>query len=84
MVSRKGLPAPPTQEQLGAAVRLLRVEHEMTVERLATAAGIHWTYLSGIERGIRNPSWKVLASIAHTLGVRTSELARRAEDLANS
>jgi transcriptional regulator with XRE-family HTH domain len=73
--------SPPTSMHLGMAIRALRVEREMTLETLATAAGIHWTYLSGIERGGRNPTWKVLGSVAFALGVKPSELARRAEDL---
>ncbi len=72
----------PGPEQLGATVRQVRLEHELSVERLAQAADIHWTYLSGIERGIRNPSWNVLCALAEALGMRTSELARRVEDVA--
>ncbi len=72
-----GLPDP---DQLGRAVRVLRVEREMTLEVLAKASGLHWTYLSGIERGRRNPTLKVLAAVAAALGVKTSELIRLAED----
>jgi transcriptional regulator with XRE-family HTH domain len=70
----------PTPERLGAAIRRLRTDRELTVEQLASTAGIHWTYLSGIERGVRNPSWKVLVGIAGSLDVRVSELVRKAED----
>lgn len=73
-----------TPQQLGAAIRSTRTDRELSVEGLARTAGIHWTYLSGIERGVRNPSWKVLTSIAANLDVRVSELARRAEDLTGS
>ena len=73
----------PTQAQLGAVIRRLRAERRQSVEGLAAAAGIHWTYLSGIERGRRNPTWKVLRGIAHSLGVEISELARLAEELAD-
>jgi transcriptional regulator with XRE-family HTH domain len=78
-MSRAGGPAPPTAERLGAAIRTLRTDRELTAEQLASTAGIHWTYLSGIERGIRNPSWRVLVGIAGGLGVRVSELIRMAE-----
>lgn len=71
---------PPSADELGAAIRRLRTERELSVEKLAAAAGIHWTYLSGIERGIRNPTWKVLGSLARALGVPISEIARRAEE----
>jgi transcriptional regulator with XRE-family HTH domain len=56
----------------------------MTVEKFAAAAGIHWTYLSGIERGVRNPTWKILTSIAQASEVSTSDLIRHAEDLAEN
>jgi DNA-binding XRE family transcriptional regulator len=70
---------PSTPAQLGAVIRRVRHEREMSVESLAADAGIHWTYLSGIERGQRNPSWKVVGSIASSLGVEISDLARLAE-----
>jgi DNA-binding XRE family transcriptional regulator len=54
----------------------------LTIESLASTAGIHWTYLTGIERGRRNPSWKVIVSIAGSLDVKVSELAWLAETLA--
>lgn len=73
---------PPTSAQLGSAIRRLRTERELTIEGLASTAGIHWTYLTGIERGQRNPSWKVIAAVAAGLGVKVSELARLAETLA--
>lgn len=70
---------PSTPAQLGAVIRRVRHEREMSVESLAADAGIHWTYLSGIERGRRNPTWKVVSAIAESLGVEISELARLAE-----
>ncbi len=72
----------PNSEQLGRALRGLRVERKMTLEALAKASDLHWTYLSGIERGRRNPTLKVLAAIASALDVTTSELVRLAEEAA--
>lgn len=73
----------PTPAHLGSAIRRLRTERELTLESLASNAGIHWTYLTGVERGKRNPSWKVIVSIAGGLEVDVSELARLAERLAS-
>jgi transcriptional regulator with XRE-family HTH domain len=53
----------------------------MNLQDLARASGLHWTYLSGIERGRRNPSLKVLAAIAGSFGVATAELVERAEQI---
>jgi transcriptional regulator with XRE-family HTH domain len=69
----------PTAAHLGTSIRRLRTDRGLTLEDVAKDAGIHWTYLSGIERGGRNPTWKVLGSVAWALGVLPSELAREAE-----
>jgi hypothetical protein len=50
----------PSARQLGRAIRGLRRTRGFTIEALAFAAGLHPTYLSGIERGERNPSWAKL------------------------
>ena len=41
----------PDRHALGGAVRQLRHERELTQEGLAQEAGLHWTYIGGIERG---------------------------------
>lgn len=76
-------PVPLAPEHLGSAIRRLRTERELTLESLASTAGIHWTYLTGIERGKRNPTWKVIVSIASGLEVKASELTKLAETLAD-
>ncbi len=48
----------------------------MTQEQLAEKADLHWTYISGIERGIRNVSIMNLALIAAALDVRVRDLVR--------
>lgn len=74
----------PNAGQLGRALRQTRVEREMTLEALAKASDLHWTYLSGIERGRRNPTLKVLAAVAVALDIKTSELVRLAEEAAQA
>lgn len=54
---------------------------EARQERLAPLAGLDRTYVSGIERGERNPSLTNLLKIAAALNVHLSELARDAERL---
>jgi transcriptional regulator with XRE-family HTH domain len=71
-----------TTAHLGTAIRGLRKAQELTIEALAGAARIHTTYLSGIERGLANPTWKIVGKIAEALGVEVSEIACRAEELA--
>ncbi len=70
----------PDRAALGRAVRRLRLEAQMTQEDLAHAAGLHWTYVGGIERGERNPSWENVVKLARGLNTRVSRLAARAEE----
>jgi transcriptional regulator with XRE-family HTH domain len=58
----------------GARVRSLRLAHGLSQEELADRAGIHATYMSGIERGHRNPSLKNIHRIAKALGVPVKDL----------
>ena len=53
----------------GGHLRSLRLARGMSQEEVAHRAGLHVTYLSGIERGRRNPSLKNLRRLAVALGV---------------
>lgn len=64
---------------LGLAIRAWRVQRKLSQEDLAYEAGVHRTYLGGIERGERNPSYTNLLRIASALEVPLSELIARAE-----
>ena len=57
----------PTHADLGAALRRLCLDRKRTIEDLAFAAEIHPTYLSGIERGVRNPTWAKLCALSKAL-----------------
>lgn len=54
---------------LGPAVRQHRELLRLTQEELAYRAGLDRTYVSGIERGKRNPTVKILQQVAEGLGV---------------
>jgi transcriptional regulator with XRE-family HTH domain len=43
---------------------------------LAFEAELHRTYISGVERGVRNPTVTVVAKIAKALGVTPDQLLR--------
>ena len=62
------------QKQFGKRVRDLRLAKGLSQEELAFRAGVHRTYLGGIERGERNPALKNIAAIAKALDVTLSEL----------
>jgi len=53
----------------GYRVRELRQRLGLSQERLAERAGLHFTYISGIERGRRNPGLNILARLAKALTV---------------
>ena len=48
----------------------------MSQEELAEASGTHRTYVSQLERGIRNPTVTVLARLAIALKVELPDLFR--------
>ncbi|MCR6643837.1 MAG: helix-turn-helix transcriptional regulator [Terricaulis sp.] len=52
----------------------LRDERGWSQEELADQAGLHRTYVSGIERRVRNPTVLVLERIARALKVPASAL----------
>ena len=58
-------------------VRELRHTRGLSQEKLAEKAGIHRTYVGGIELGLRNPSLRNIARIAQALGVPPSDLLQR-------
>jgi transcriptional regulator with XRE-family HTH domain len=72
---------PPSNAILGRAIRRLRRNRRVTIDTLAGDADIHPTYLSGIERGIRNPTVAVLSAIAEALDVPVSRIVLDAEEL---
>jgi len=57
---------------LGFNVRKARERASLTQERLAEKSRLHPTYISGIERGVRNPTVLSLIRIAEALGVTIS------------
>jgi transcriptional regulator with XRE-family HTH domain len=62
-------------------VRELRQRRGLSQEALAQASELHPTYLSGIERGQRNPTWNTLGRLCAALGVTLAELAALSERL---
>jgi transcriptional regulator with XRE-family HTH domain len=62
------------QKALGKRIRQLRQDRGWSQEHLANEAGMHRTYMWGIERGVRNPSLRHLTCIADALAVPIAEL----------
>ena len=61
-------------KQLGARIRYLRQQKNMTIEELALEAEINRNYLCDLERGTRNPTVNILNKIAKSLDITLSIL----------
>ncbi len=64
----------PLLASLGQRVRQQREKKQLTQEKLAEFSCLDPTYISGIERGLRNPGFRNVAKIAKALGIKTSQL----------
>ncbi len=62
------------QQKLGKKVKTLRLAADLSQEKLGEITGLDRTYISGIERGVRNPSFKNIEKLAKAFNVRISEL----------
>ena len=57
------------RRRLGLNLKRLREEQGFSQESFADHCGLHRTYISGIERGVRNPTVIILDKIAKALKV---------------
>ena len=62
------------RRRVGLNVKRYRKDRGLSQEGLAFECGVHRTYVSGVERGIRNPTVLVLERIAKALDVPPSRL----------
>ncbi len=60
--------------KFGENVRATRNERKLSQEGLAELSGLHRTYISGVERGVRNPTLSIIIAIAKALQVEPSAL----------
>jgi transcriptional regulator with XRE-family HTH domain len=63
---------------IGTALRRARLEQGRTLRDVAEAAGVSLPYLSEIERGRKEASSEVLASVCRALGLSLVDLLDRA------
>lgn len=63
-----------SQKSLAERVKALRIGLGISQETMALEAGIDRTYASQIERGISNPSLRVICAVAEVLQVEPAEL----------
>lgn len=64
------------QHILGANVRRIRERKGWSQDALSEVSGLHRTYISGIERGVRNPTVAIVQRLAAALQVPIEELVK--------
>jgi len=64
------------KKSLGEAIKSRRLKLGLTQEQLAEAADLHWTFVSGVERGVRNISIDNLYRISVALKLRMRDLVK--------
>ena len=68
-----------TLKAFGRHVRKIREAKTLTQEAVAEKADLDATYISGIERGVRNPSIWSIVRVARALGISVSDLCKGME-----
>jgi transcriptional regulator with XRE-family HTH domain len=64
----------PALDEFGRRVRQRRTELGLTLEQVHDASGVHYVFLSGVERGTRNPSLLTVVKLAGALQIDPGEL----------
>ena len=62
------------RRRVGLNVKRFRAESGLSQEDLAFECGLHRTYISGVERGLPNPTVLVLEKIAEGLKIQAGRL----------
>jgi len=62
------------RKRIGWNVKRIRALRDVTQEDFATDSGFDRGYISGVERGVRNPSVLVLERMCRALNVDVAEL----------
>ena len=60
--------------QFGKKLREVRLKKKLSQGDVARTLGVHRSYISGLERGMRNPSLLTIRKIAKALGINPRNL----------
>lgn len=74
IVSTRRAPELLLREALGAALRSFRADQGITLRELAESARVSPGYLSELERGRKEVSSELLASVCHALGTSVADV----------
>mgnify|MGYP001191846828 FL=1 len=59
---------------VGKRIKIVRQQNGLTQDQLAEHVGLSPKYISGIERGVENPTMDILLRVAKILGVEPYDL----------
>jgi transcriptional regulator with XRE-family HTH domain len=68
-------------QAFGKVLQRHRTEKNISQEELAFQAGVDRTFVSRLERGIRQPTITTLMGLGRALGISAAELVREVEAL---
>ena len=60
--------------QFGKKLREVRLKKKLSQGDVAKILGVHRSYISGLERGVRNPSLLTVQKVAEALGVSIKKI----------
>jgi transcriptional regulator with XRE-family HTH domain len=63
----------------GQVLKKLRTEKGLSQEEFAANVGLHRTYISQLERGLKSPSLGVMSKICSELGITLVQLMEQIE-----
>ena len=63
-------------KQFGKKVREIRLKKGLSQGDVARRLNLHRSYISGIERGVRTPSLKVIQKVAKALDVKVGDILK--------
>lgn len=72
---------PTSEEVFGTVLRQLRTRKGLSQESLALEGGLDRTYISLLERGLRQPSLTTILLLSKVLGIKASELVSQVESM---
>ena len=72
--TKRTAPEPLLREALSAALRSFRADQGITLRELAEASRVSPGYLSELERGRKEVSSELLASVCHALGASVADV----------
>ena len=67
------------KSHFGVVIKQLRLQQGLTQEQLASRSDLERTFVSMLERGIKQPSLNTISNIAHAFGIKNYELLHRVE-----